>query len=53
LGDLGVEGRIKLKRILKKLGIRVWMKFIWLETGTNCGILWRRVLGSIKGKEFL
>jgi hypothetical protein len=37
--DLGVDGRIRSKRTLKKLGGRVWTGFIWLRIGTSGGLL--------------
>jgi hypothetical protein len=39
LRDLGVDGRIILKCMLKKKGVRVWAGFIWLRTGTSGGLL--------------
>lgn len=38
--DLGVDGRIILKKIFKQSFGRVWTWFIWLMTGTSCRILW-------------
>jgi hypothetical protein len=31
LGDLGIEGRIIVKLILKKQDVRVWIGFRWLR----------------------
>jgi hypothetical protein len=31
LGDLGVDVRIILKRILKKEGLEIWPGFVWLR----------------------
>jgi hypothetical protein len=28
-----------VKIILKRLDVRVWTKFIWLRTGSSCGLL--------------
>jgi hypothetical protein len=33
LGNLGVDGRIILKRILKKQGVRIRTGFMWFRTG--------------------
>jgi hypothetical protein len=33
--DLGVDGRIILKSILRTEGWRVWIGFIWLGIGTG------------------
>jgi hypothetical protein len=33
--DLGVDGRIILKRIVKKWNIEEWIGFIWLRVGTR------------------
>jgi hypothetical protein len=29
-GDIGVDGRIILKRIFKNYGVRTWTEFSWL-----------------------
>jgi hypothetical protein len=39
LGDLGVDGRIILKLILRKNGIRRWNGFILLKIGSNGRLL--------------
>jgi hypothetical protein len=33
------EGRVILKWILKKCGVRVWIGFMWLRIGTGGGLL--------------
>lgn len=52
--DLGVDGRIILKRIFKQSVGRVWTGFICLIIETSCRILWTQYepLGSIKYGEF-
>ena len=35
LEDIGVDGRITLKRTLNKQDARVWASFIWLRRRTN------------------
>jgi hypothetical protein len=35
--DLGVNGKIILKLILKKEGVRIWIGFICLRQGTTAG----------------
>jgi hypothetical protein len=39
LEDLGVNGKVILKLILKKKGGRMWTGFIWLRIGTGGGLL--------------
>jgi len=39
LGDTGVDGRIILRRIFKKLDVWVWTGSIWLRIGTGGGHL--------------
>jgi hypothetical protein len=42
LGDLVVDGRVILKRILKKEDGRILVGFICLSIGTNAGLLFTR-----------
>jgi len=35
LGEVGVDGRIIFKRLLRKWGVRVWTTFSWLRIGTS------------------
>jgi hypothetical protein len=42
LEDLGVGGRIILKRILKKNGAKIPNVFIWLRIFLRGGLLWTR-----------
>jgi hypothetical protein len=37
--DLSVDGRIILKWILNKYGVRVWAGFIWLRIGSSGGFM--------------
>jgi len=39
LDDLGVDGRIILKNVLMKLGVRMWTGFIWLRIGISGRLL--------------
>jgi hypothetical protein len=39
LGDPGVDGRIILKRILRKWNVGVWTGLSWLRIETGCGHL--------------
>jgi len=39
LGDLGVDGRVILKRTVKKYGAGLWSGFIWLKIGFSGGLL--------------
>jgi hypothetical protein len=36
--DLGIDGRIILEWILRKLGGKVWTRCIWLWVGTSGGL---------------
>jgi hypothetical protein len=40
LEDVTVDGRIILKKILKRYDGRVWTGFVWLRTGTSGRPLW-------------
>jgi uncharacterized sporulation protein YeaH/YhbH (DUF444 family) len=53
--DLGVDGRMTLKRTLNKQDERVWASFVWLRRGTNCRLFshGNRSFSSIKCSEFL
>lgn len=35
LGDLGLNGRIILKLIVEKYGVKLWIGVNWLRTGSN------------------
>jgi hypothetical protein len=35
LEDLGIDGKIILKLILRKQGGKVWTGFVWLRIGTS------------------
>jgi hypothetical protein len=37
--DIGIDGKKILKWILGKYGVKVWIGFIWLRTGTVGGLL--------------
>jgi len=39
LEDLGVDERMIMKWILKKLAGMAWTRFIWLRAGTSGGLL--------------
>jgi hypothetical protein len=41
LGDLGIKGRIILKYILKKQGVKM-TGFMWLRVVSSGGLLWTR-----------
>jgi len=53
--DLGVGGKMILKRILGKQSGKVWNGCIWLRIGTTGRLCEHsnEPLGSIKGGEFL
>jgi hypothetical protein len=39
LQDLGVDGKVKLKRIENKYDVMVLTGLIWISTGTSGGVL--------------
>jgi hypothetical protein len=39
LGDVSVNGRIILKFILRKCGVRLWAGFMWLRVGSSGRVL--------------
>jgi len=39
LGDLGVDGRAILERMLQEQSVKEWTGFNWLRTGSNGGLL--------------
>jgi len=39
LGSSGIDGRIILKYILEKQGVRSWTGFVWLRIGTSDRLL--------------
>jgi hypothetical protein len=39
LEDLGIDGRIIIKLVLKKWGAAAWTKLVWLRIGTDGGLL--------------
>ena len=39
LGDACVDGRIILRRVIRKWDVGVWTGLIWLRIGTGCGHL--------------
>jgi hypothetical protein len=55
LGHLDEDGRIILKWILRKLGVRVWSGFVWLRIRFIGGFCehGNETSGSVKGGEFL
>jgi hypothetical protein len=40
--DPGVDGRIILKWILMKYGLRMLSRLVWLWVGTSGGLFWKR-----------
>jgi hypothetical protein len=44
LGDQDVDGRIALKWLLKKQGVRKETEFIWFRTGTSGGLFVNTVM---------
>jgi hypothetical protein len=56
LGELGIDGRIILKWILKKENVKVWTDFMWLRIGASGRIFCKHsseLPRSITGREFL
>jgi hypothetical protein len=55
LGDLGVDGKIILKRILGKQDVRMWTAFIWLKMDplAGCWEYGNKYSSYIKRGEFL
>jgi hypothetical protein len=55
LEDLGVDGRIILRWIVRKWGEKVWTECIWLRWGPVAGCCehGNELSGSIKGGKFL
>jgi hypothetical protein len=55
LRDLGIYGRIILKRILKKWYVRIRIRYIWLRIGSSAGHCehGNEPSSSIKDGEFL
>lgn len=41
-GDPGVDGRLMLIWTLKEKNGKVWTGLIWIQTGTDSGLLWTR-----------
>jgi hypothetical protein len=39
MGDLEVDGKMTLDRILRKEGVRIWTGFNWLRRGPRSGTL--------------
>jgi hypothetical protein len=54
IGDLGVDGKVKLKWILGKYGGEMWTGFMWLRIGKRAGPCehGNKTSGSIKCGEF-
>jgi hypothetical protein len=50
LGDGGVDERIMLNLVLKKLDVRAWIGFIWLRIGPVAG---DNESSSLKSSDFL
>jgi hypothetical protein len=55
LGEIGVDGRIILRLVLRKWYVGVWTGLIWLRIGTlaDCCECGNVPSGSIKCGEFL
>jgi hypothetical protein len=55
LEDLGLGGRMILKRILRRESARMWSGLIWLRIGTRGRIIstWQRTFGFLNMREFL
>jgi hypothetical protein len=53
LVELGVAGRIILRWMLMKQGVRVWIEIFWLSIGTGVGFLCEHLQVSYKTGNFL
>jgi hypothetical protein len=40
LRDIGIEGKIILKFVLKEQGMRMWTELIWIRIEFSGGLLW-------------
>lgn len=46
--NLGVDGRIVWKLIIKQYSLMVWTAFVWIRMGTY---MYSRNLGFLRGKK--